>query len=212
MGNNLKRLRADKGWTHEEAASAMGISRSQLIKLERGERQMTERTISLAARAFAVSEAEVMTEGLNIVSVVGTISAGGEIESGSEQLPEAEPLYEIEVPFPVPSDAFALQVRGESMWPRYDDGDVIICYRYSQDPRPLIGWEVAAGTPEGNRYLKRLIEGPDSGRFTLESHNASPIRNVLIAWVSEIFGVVRAARWRKLDDRGKRREIRRALA
>ena len=38
----------------------MGISRSQFIKLERGERGMVERTIALAAKAFGVSKSRVI--------------------------------------------------------------------------------------------------------------------------------------------------------
>ncbi|MFC6388357.1 LexA family transcriptional regulator [Methylorubrum zatmanii] len=62
MGNALRELRLERGWTHEEAAAAMGVSRGQFIKLERGERGLTERTIALAARAFAVPPSRVIGE------------------------------------------------------------------------------------------------------------------------------------------------------
>jgi transcriptional regulator with XRE-family HTH domain len=61
MGNNLKFLRVSRKWTHDQAADAMGLSRSQFIKLERGERRMTERTIRAAAKAFNVSESDVLS-------------------------------------------------------------------------------------------------------------------------------------------------------
>jgi len=60
MANALKKLRAARGWTHDLAAERMGISRGQFIKLERGERGLTERTIALAAKAFGVPPAEVI--------------------------------------------------------------------------------------------------------------------------------------------------------
>ncbi len=63
MGNALKRLRLGKGWTHNEAAAAVGISRGQYIKLERSERGLTERTIDLAAKAFGVTKGEIMRDG-----------------------------------------------------------------------------------------------------------------------------------------------------
>lgn len=63
MGNVLRNLRTERGWTHDEAANAMGISRGQFIKLERGERGLTERTIGLAAKAFEVSRAVIIGEG-----------------------------------------------------------------------------------------------------------------------------------------------------
>lgn len=61
MSNALRDLRLAKGWTHDEAAERMGVSRGQFIKLERGERGLTERTIDLAAKAFGVSKAEVLS-------------------------------------------------------------------------------------------------------------------------------------------------------
>lgn len=62
MGNALRELRLERGWTHDEAADAMGLSRGQFIKLERGERGLTERTIGLAAKAFSVPPSRVIGE------------------------------------------------------------------------------------------------------------------------------------------------------
>lgn len=62
MGTSLRQLRTTRGWTHDQAAEAMGISRGQYIKLERGERGLTERTIGLAAKAFGVAKAEILNE------------------------------------------------------------------------------------------------------------------------------------------------------
>jgi len=68
----------------------------------------------------------------NQIPVVGRIGRGGGIQPEFEQVPP-EGLYEIEVPFPIPAEAIALQVEGDSMWPRYDPGDVIICWRQGND-------------------------------------------------------------------------------
>ncbi|XYD11553.1 helix-turn-helix transcriptional regulator [Methylobacterium sp. NMS12] len=62
MGNSLRALRTKRGWTHDQAASEMGVSRGQFIKLERGERGLTERTIALAAKAFGVPRAAVIDD------------------------------------------------------------------------------------------------------------------------------------------------------
>lgn len=60
MGNKLKLLRKAKNWTHEQAADAMGMSRSGFIKLERGERRLTLDYIGRAAKAFDVRPADVI--------------------------------------------------------------------------------------------------------------------------------------------------------
>jgi len=132
----------------------------------------------------------------NLVQVVGRIGAGAEILPEFEQIP-AEGLYEIEVPFPIANDAIAFQVEGDSMWPRYDPGDVIICWRQGTNVDEVIGWEAAVKTADGKRYLKRIQRGGASGTFDLESHNAAPIRGVRIEWAAEIKGVVRSGQWRR---------------
>ncbi len=133
---------------------------------------------------------------INSVQVVGRIGAGAEIQPEFEQIPP-EGLYEIEVPFPVSADAIAFQIEGDSMWPRYDPGDVIICWRQGTNVNEVIGWEAAVRTADGKRYLKRIQRGATSGTFDLESHNAAPIRGVRIEWAAEIKGVVRSGQWRR---------------
>ena len=132
----------------------------------------------------------------NTVQVVGRIGAGAEILPEFEQIPP-EGLYEIEVPFPIANDAIAFQVEGDSMWPRYDPGDVIICWRQGTNVDEVVGWEAAVRTTDGKRYLKRIQRGGSSGTFDLESHNAAPIRGVRIEFAAEIKGVVRTGQWRR---------------
>jgi transcriptional regulator with XRE-family HTH domain len=62
MNNRLKKLRADARLTQDEAAAAMGVSRGQYIKLERGERRLTTDYIARAAKAFHVSQSAVIEE------------------------------------------------------------------------------------------------------------------------------------------------------
>lgn len=84
----------------------MGISRSQFIKLERGERGMTARTINLAAKAFGVAPSTILDDASSDeiqntelvlapsrvvpVPVVGTVEAGTfrAVEDISQEEPE----------------------------------------------------------------------------------------------------------------------------
>ncbi|MGH6857260.1 MAG: S24 family peptidase [Methylocella sp.] len=133
----------------------------------------------------------------NLVRVVGRIGAGAEIQPGLEQI-SSESLYQIEVPHPVPADAIAFEVEGDGMWPRYDPGDMIICWRLGTNVEKVIDREAAVATADGKRYLKRIREGATSGTFDLESHNAAPIRGVRIAWAAEIKEFVRSGYWHRI--------------
>ena len=132
----------------------------------------------------------------NLVKVVGRIGAGAEIQPEFEQIP-AEGLFEISVPFSIPEDAIAFEVEGESMWPRYDSGDVIICWRRGEEASSVVGREAAVRTRDGRRFLKRVRRGAIAGTYDLESHNAEPIRGIEIAWAATIQAVVRADQWKR---------------
>jgi Peptidase S24-like len=132
----------------------------------------------------------------NSVTVVGQIMAGAEIKPEFERVPP-EGLYKIELPFPVPAAAAAFQIEGDSMWPRYDPGDVVICLQQGNDVEEVIGLEAAVRTSDGKRYLKRIQRGAVPGTFDLESHNGAPIRGVSIVWAAAVQAVVRSGQWRR---------------
>jgi phage repressor protein C with HTH and peptisase S24 domain len=138
------------------------------------------------------------------VKVAGRIGAGAEIFPDAEQVPP-EGLFEIEIPFPVPESALAFEIEGDSMWPRYDAGDVVLCWREGTNPAEIIGWEAAVRTHDGKRYLKRILQGSRARHYDLESYNAPVIRNVKLEWVAKVQLVVRAGEWKQLGRAVQRR-------
>lgn len=137
MGNALKKLRSDKGWTHDEAAERMGISRGQFIKLERGERGLTERTIALAAKAFGVPRSEVIRdeeEAAALRPVADVVSERelrvfSAVEGGpGEMVVSTDPIDVVPRPWYLGTvkEAFAVLVIGESMVPVFEPGDLAI--------------------------------------------------------------------------------------
>lgn len=202
--------------TIEALAEKSGLSTSYVWRLENGERNLSVKNLNLFAHALGVKPPDLLVESeqqaaANIVRVMGRIGAGASISPEMEQVPP-EGLFEIEVPFPLPEDAVAFEVTGESMWPRYDPGDIIICWRQGSNAEEILGWEAAVKTSLGDRYLKRVLKGSTPGTFDLESHNAAPIRGVRLEWVAEIQSVIRSGQWRKLNEDGRRRLLRRMTA
>jgi len=138
----------------------------------------------------------------------GRVGACAEIMPVDEQMPDG--LYDIDVLAPVPEGAVARQVEGDSMFPRYDAGDVVICWGEPSSTTEIVGWEAAVRTSDGKRYLKRILQGQKKGTFDLESYNAPPIRGVKLEWVSRVHLVVRAGHWQRLSPREKIRLIKKA--
>lgn len=172
MGNSLKRLRSERRWTHEEAADAMGISRSQFIKLERGERGLTERTIGLAAKAFGVPRADVIRDGEEPPKVnvhrsapdfllerdlrVFSAAEGGP----GEMVVSTDPIELVPRPWYLRDvkEGFAVLITGESMVPVFEPGDLAVV-----NPRlaPMRGKDVILVRDEAEgeftASIKRLV-------------------------------------------------------
>ncbi|ABS68840.1 putative prophage repressor [Xanthobacter versatilis] len=141
----------------------MGVSRGQFIKLERGERGLTERTIDLAAKAFEVTKAEVLgqsqggnegtadspsaelvrvTQG-STIPVAGTVEAGTfrEADDSNQDEPEFVPA-EPDKRWP-DARQVAFRVAGDSMNALKPvpilEGATLICVDYEDiaDRHPL---------------------------------------------------------------------------
>ena len=61
FGNRVRQLRKNRGWSQEEFAHRVGLDRSYMGGVERGERNVSLENICLIAKALAVSPAELFT-------------------------------------------------------------------------------------------------------------------------------------------------------
>lgn len=163
-------------------------------------RGITTETLAALAPVLQTSASWLLEGGVSdtpansVLRVVGRIGAGAEILPEFEQIPP-DGLYEIELPLTLPSNAIAFAVEGDSMWPRFVAGDVVICRDGEHDPSTFAGREAAVRTGDGKRYLKTIRRGADLNTFDLESHNAPPIRNVTIEWAAPILMMLPGSEW-----------------
>src|SRR6201997_1774770 len=124
--------------------------------------------------------------GLNAVPIMGRVGAGAVIEPEDEQVPP-EGLGDVELPFPISGETIAFEVSGDSMLPKYENGDVIVVYRDQRHPlASFFGEEAVVRLKTGERYLKTIERGKSPSMVNLTSFNAKPINGVKLEWIGEI--------------------------
>ncbi len=180
------------------AALRFGWKESTYASHENGQTPVPAGAATKYAKAFKVSPGWILTgegkmDAQNLVKLMGYVGAGAEIAPEHEQVPP-EGLDEIELPFSVGMEAVAFEVQGDSMLPKYEAGDLVVCSVGPRNPDDFLRKFVAVRTSNGNRYLKKLRPGSKRGLYTLESFNAEPIENVKIAWIGEVLAIVPAYR------------------
>lgn len=180
MGNGLKTLRIGRGWTHERAATELGMSRSGYVKLERGERKLSDSFIETAQGVYGVSAAEILGNGERLVKLAGFVGAGQEVYQFDE-----DGAGEVEAPFGAAPETLAVEVRGSSMLPLYEDG-TILYYSKQLPPESMIGKRCIARLADERVLVKTLTRGSERGLWTLVSLNAPAIEDVAVIWAAPI--------------------------
>lgn len=85
----------------------------------------------------------------------------------------------------------ALEVVGDSMYPRYSSGDVIYIRRTHDGVlKEYIGEFCAVRLVTGETFLKLLAKGSIPGKFTLRSLNAEDMGDVDVEWATPVLFVL----------------------
>lgn len=186
MVNALKKLRESKGLSQTALATAMGTTRSQYVKLERGERRLSQDWIERAATALGVSPAAILGSRNDTVPLVGVIGAGGTIYPIDDH-EQGAGLEEVEVPPGAGPSTVAAEVRGDSMPGIAEEGWFIYWdERQSAPDDRHIGKLCVVGLNDGRVLVKKIYRSKAPGLFTLFSTGADPIMDVVIEWAAKV--------------------------
>jgi len=172
----IERGLAKPGKTKGGLAAAMGVRPGAVSEI------LSE------ARLIKASEIQPIIDylELNAVPIMGRVGAGASIGPELEQMPP-EGLGEVELPFPIAEETVAFEVVGDSMLPKYENGDIIVVYRDQRHPlSSFFGEEAAVRLKSGERYLKTIERGKTAQIVNLTSFNAKPITGVKLEWIGEI--------------------------
>lgn len=127
--NNLKSARKATGLTQAEVAASIGITQNAYSYWENGKVKIDHESLAKLSKLFGVTIdylmgiSEQQQDNIVKIPVLGTIPAGIPLEAIEDIID-----YE-EIPQSFLSggkEYFALSVKGDSMWPDYLPGDVVI--------------------------------------------------------------------------------------
>lgn len=185
MANNLKILRGKKGWSQQQAADAMHVSKGQYIKLERGERRLTEAYITSAARAFGVAESSVIEEIRN-VPIVGYVGAGSEAHyyDGADDPGDDAPM-----PEGGSATTVAVIVRGDSLGSLFSQW--LVYYNEVRLPftDDLLRKLCVVGLADGRVLVKQVLRGTRPGRYHLVSQTQGLIEDAHVVWAAAVIAM-----------------------
>jgi repressor LexA len=170
-----------KGFTKRKLSIKAGLSQTAVRDvLERTENPGLG-TLHKIAEALEIPPENIV--GAGRVPLTGSIGAGGQIGYFPE---EQEQRYVPRPPLAL-GRYMALEVKGESMLPKYEPGDIIYVRRDHEGVLPdYLGRYCAIHTADGGTYLKILSPGTEPDRYTLRSLNAADMVNVEVVWAAKV--------------------------
>lgn len=179
----IKSRREELGLTTEELAQRMGYkTRSSITKIETGKADIPQSKVKAFARALQTTTAYLMGDddarearpsipaGFEPLPEMTAVPLVGAIACGTPILAEQNVEARIGVPAAWRAD-FALTCKGDSMAPRYLDGD-IVCIRCQ--PQVENG-QIAAVLIGDEATLKRFYQNGDTVTLQAENPAYSPL-------------------------------------
>ena len=153
VGQKIKELMKQKGYSQNKLAKAAQISQAGISTIINGGSSPSATTLSAIAKALNCSVSELMGEiapGIiplqrNAVPIIGSIACGERVSPDTERDGYAD------LPDGISAD-FALRCRGDSMIPTFNNGDLVLI---RQQPEVENG-QIAAVNIEGETTLKHI--------------------------------------------------------
>lgn len=177
------------GLTQAELGEEVGLTQVKLSNVKRGVRELSYEEAMAVSRATGLP----MPFDTREIDVIGYVGAGAEVYP----IDDGDPLHRVEIDVKLPPGTVGAIVRGDSMYPIFEDGDLIA---YGGDPLPpekAVGSTCIVQLADGRMLIKKVRNGTQRGLYTLTSSNAPDIEDVPLEWARAF--VLRLSRdfWRK---------------
>ena len=192
-GDRLRWARDNAGFeTATDAARAFDWPVSTYLGHENGDRIPSRAKAKRYGVAFKVrwewileGEGPARASTTTMVPVVGYVGGGSEIFPFDDYA-RGSGFEEAEAPPGIAADTVSVVVRGDSMYPRYFDGEQLFYVRDDRPPDELVGKECIVRLTDGRMIVKIVRRGSKQGRFHLESWNAPIMEDQEVEWAAPV--------------------------
>lgn len=153
---SFKGIRTSRGLTQAEVASVLGITRAAYTNIENGKREADYATLDRLCGLFDVTVDTLLGRSKGIeIPVLGSVRAGIPIDAIEEILG----YEEISQATATQGEHFALKIRGNSMEPKFSEGDVVIIRKQND----LENGDIAVVLVNGNDATIKKVVKQQSG-------------------------------------------------
>ena len=195
MGERIRRARKSLNLTQQDFAERLQVTQPTVHRWEKGFYDPDEGALQRLSAMTDLPPAwfrygdEAVAQTRRSIAIAGHVGAGGEISIG-DGITSGET---IEAPVCEAMSAVAVIVRGDGLYPLYQDGDVIFYAREgNEDEAAFLGRECVVKLLKGPTVLRRVMRGSQRGSYLLLSGNASPMDNARLEWASPVRWIKRA--------------------
>lgn len=192
--NDWKILRKEKGFSQAEIAKSLGITQQAYANYERGVREADYDTLAKLAKLFDTSidfllghtaDSSPSVSG-TWIPVLGKVQAGVPVEA-IQDIIDYEDISNISKD---PSEYFALQVKGQSMEPKFSEGDVVIVKKQDIAEDGDIVIAMVNGDEATIKKLKKRADGivllPLNQQFDMMYYTAADIESLPVRILGKV--------------------------
>ena len=178
IGKDIKAARLAQKLTQAQLAERAGCAQADIVRIEKGQVE-NSKYLSSILRILRIDNSTPYS-----VPLLGYVGAGSEVIAIDDHA-KGDGFEMIPAP-PGLTNGIALIVRGDSMEPKYTDGETLFIEKTIYGVDSLIGENCYIQLADGRCYVKKLQFGSTPGLYNLISYNAPPIHDVPIERVYPI--------------------------
>lgn len=189
MADWLRRAIDKADISQTEVARRTGLTPGKINLILHGKRQLKDGEAIKVSRELDYP----LPNENRTIAVMGYVGAGAEVFAVSGN----DALHEVDMGYPIPPGMVGVIVRGDSMYPIFEDGDLVAYRGEELSPEQAIGETCVVQLTDGRMLIKKVRRGSRPGLFTLTSANAPDIEDVALEWAREFVARYSHKLWRK---------------